>query len=101
MTVTAQQIRMTSARLDAGIIRTPMLESPMLSRHLGCELFLKLECLQYTSSFKARGDVGPGEQLVRRPVELRVGRNVHGGDACRGVHERPKLKRQVRLANRK
>jgi threonine dehydratase len=32
-----------------------MLEAPMLSRNLGCELFLKLECLQHTSSFKARG----------------------------------------------
>jgi threonine dehydratase len=27
----------------------------MLSRNLGCDLFLKLECLQHTSSFKARG----------------------------------------------
>jgi threonine dehydratase len=32
-----------------------MLEAPMLSRNLGCDLFLKLECLQHTSSFKARG----------------------------------------------
>ena len=55
MTVTANQIRMTAARLDEQIIRTPMLEAPMLSRHLGCDLFLKMECLQHTSSFKARG----------------------------------------------
>ena len=55
MTVTAQQIHMTAARLDSGIIRTPVLESPMLSHHLGCDLFLKMECLQHTSSFKARG----------------------------------------------
>ena len=27
----------------------------MLSRNLGCDLYLKLECLQHTSSFKARG----------------------------------------------
>jgi threonine dehydratase len=32
-----------------------MLEAPMLSRNLGCDLFLKLECLQHTASFKARG----------------------------------------------
>ena len=55
MTVTANQIRMTAARLDKKIIRTPMLEAPLLSRHLGCDLFLKMECLQHTSSFKARG----------------------------------------------
>ena len=55
MTVTAKQIRMTSTHLDKRIIRTPTLEAPMLSRHLGCDIFLKMECLQHTSSFKARG----------------------------------------------
>ena len=55
MTVSAEQIRDTAIRLGGQIIRTPMLEAPMLSRNLGCHLFLKLECLQHTSSFKARG----------------------------------------------
>ena len=55
MTVTANQICITASRLDKEIIRTPMLEAPLLSRHLGCDLFLKMECLQHTSSFKARG----------------------------------------------
>ncbi len=55
MTVTANHIRMTADRLEGRIIRTPMLEAPMLSRHFGCDLFLKMECLQHTSSFKARG----------------------------------------------
>ena len=55
MTVNADQIRMTADHLETGIIRTPTLEAPMLSRHLGCDLFLKMECLQHTSSFKARG----------------------------------------------
>ena len=55
MAVTADQIRDTAVRLDGQIIRTPMLEAPMLSRNLGCDLFLKLECLQHTSSFKERG----------------------------------------------
>ena len=55
MAVTADQIRDTAVRLGGQIIRTPILEAPMLSRNLGCDLFLKLECLQHTSSFKARG----------------------------------------------
>ena len=55
MAITAYQIRDTAIRLDGQIIRTPMLEAPMLARNLGCDLFLKLECLQHTSSFKARG----------------------------------------------
>ena len=36
-------------------MRTPFVDAPMLSRTLGCNLVLKLECLQHTSSFKARG----------------------------------------------
>ena len=55
MTVTATDIRAAAATLDGRIIRTPFIKSPMLSRILGCDLTLKLENLQYTSSFKARG----------------------------------------------
>ncbi len=55
MAVTADQIRNTATQLDGQIIRTPIIEAPMLSRNLGCDLFLKMECLQHTSSFKARG----------------------------------------------
>lgn len=55
MMVTADHIRKTATRLNGQIIRTPMLEAPMLSRIFGCDLFLKMECLQHTSSFKARG----------------------------------------------
>ena len=72
MAVTADQIRDTAIRLDGQIIRTPMLEAPMLSRNLGCDLFLKLECLQHTSSFKARGALnamlGLNDEQRRRGV---------------------------------
>ena len=55
MAVSADQIRQTADLLNGRVIRTPMLEAPMLSRNLDCDLYLKLECLQHTSSFKARG----------------------------------------------
>ena len=55
MTVTATDIRAAAATLDGRIIRTPFIKSPMLSHILGCDLTLKLENLQHTSSFKARG----------------------------------------------
>ena len=41
--------------VEGHILRTPFVDAPMLSRTLGCNLVLKLECLQHTSSFKARG----------------------------------------------
>ena len=72
MTVTADQIRDTAVRLDGQIIRTPMLEAPMLSRNLGCDLFLKLECLQHTSSFKARGALNAMLGLNDQQRELGV-----------------------------
>ena len=55
MNVSAQDIRDAAALLDGNVIRTPMVKSPLLSRQLGCDVFVKLECQQYTSSFKARG----------------------------------------------
>lgn len=55
MRVSAQDIRDAATLLAGNVIRTPMVESPLLSRQLGCEVFVKLECQQYTSSFKARG----------------------------------------------
>ncbi len=55
MSVSAQDIRQAASQLDGHVIRTPFVDAPMLSRTLGCDLSLKLENLQHTSSFKARG----------------------------------------------
>ena len=38
-----------------GILRAPMIASPVLSASAGCELWVKLENLQVTGSFKERG----------------------------------------------
>ena len=51
----AEDIRAAADELSGQIIATPTLPAPALSRLLGCELYLKHEQLQYTSSFKARG----------------------------------------------
>ena len=42
-------------QLSDQIIHTPTLPAPSLSRLLGCNLYLKHEQLQHTSSFKTRG----------------------------------------------
>ena len=55
MSVTANDIRAAATALEGQVIRTPMLAAPLLSRQFGCDLYVKLECQQYTSSFKARG----------------------------------------------
>ena len=55
MTVSAIDIQNASERLEGHIIRTPFVPAPALSGLLGCDIRLKLENLQHTSSFKARG----------------------------------------------
>ena len=55
MTVTAANIIDAAELLRGKIIHTPFVDAPMLSSSLGCSLRLKLENLQHTSSFKARG----------------------------------------------
>ncbi|EYS94039.1 pyridoxal-5'-phosphate-dependent protein [Cupriavidus sp. SK-4] len=48
-------IRQAASRLQGRVVRTPLLESPMLSERAGCRLFVKAEALQLTGSFKIRG----------------------------------------------
>ena len=55
MTVCANDIRTAAERLQGNVIRTPFVAAPALSGLLGCTVRLKLENLQHTSSFKARG----------------------------------------------
>lgn len=55
MTVTIADIEAAAARIADDVLHTPTVEAPGLSRVLGCDLRLKLESLQLTGSFKARG----------------------------------------------
>ncbi len=55
MTVTLDDIRAAAARLRPHVQRSPMPKSDALSAELGCELYVKLENLQRTGSFKERG----------------------------------------------
>jgi len=55
MSISGQDVRNAAAQLEGHVLRTPMVVSPLLSQQLGCNIYVKLECLQYTSSFKARG----------------------------------------------
>lgn len=48
-------IRDAADIIRGAVVRTPTVDSPSLSRLLGCRLSLKLETQQHTSSFKERG----------------------------------------------
>ena len=53
--VTADDVVAAAHRLAGVADRTPLIPSPKLSALSGCEVLLKLECLQRTGSFKLRG----------------------------------------------
>ena len=52
---TIEDISTARTSLDMSIRKTPLHKSDMFSRMVGTDIFLKLECLQKTGSFKVRG----------------------------------------------
>lgn len=53
--LTVDDVERAQARIAGRVRRTPLSESAALSRLTGCQVFLKLENLQFTGSFKERG----------------------------------------------
>jgi len=49
-------IEAAATRLQGQLLDTPCVASKTLSQITGAEVFLKFENLQYTASFKERGD---------------------------------------------
>jgi threonine dehydratase len=50
-----ESIREAAKRITGHVKRTPLEGSDTLSKHLGCNVYVKLELFQKTGSFKARG----------------------------------------------
>jgi len=55
MTLTLNDIQSAYTAIKDSTIRTPTVKAARLSLHLGIDLYLKLENLQHTNAFKARG----------------------------------------------
>lgn len=53
--VSIDAVRDAARRLRGVVLRTPLRRSPALSKIAGADCWLKLECEQYTGSFKLRG----------------------------------------------
>lgn len=68
---THQDVRAAADRIRPHAVRTPLAESPVLSARTGGRVFLKLETLQRTGSFKFRGACNAVAQLS--PERLRAG----------------------------
>ncbi|MBX6366415.1 MAG: threonine ammonia-lyase [Rhodospirillales bacterium] len=55
MPVTIDDVRAAAEAIRGEVIRTPLVAAPALSAATGAEIFLKLETMQATGSFKERG----------------------------------------------
>ncbi|MHA1599935.1 MAG: pyridoxal-phosphate dependent enzyme, partial [Alphaproteobacteria bacterium] len=71
MTVTAADIKAAAKLIHGEVVRTPLVPAARLGETLGCELYLKLECQQYTGSFKDRGALVKLKSLS--PEQAKIG----------------------------
>lgn len=55
LAVSIDDIKLASSRLKEHVRHTPLIRGEKLDKVLGCEVYLKPECLQLTGSFKIRG----------------------------------------------
>jgi threonine dehydratase len=81
--ITLQDIEDARARIRRDVYMSPCARSETLSRMLGCELYLKLENLQMTGSFKERGAANrlalmPPEQRAAGIVAASAGNHAQG-----------------------
>ena len=83
MTVGLTEIRAAAELVRGQVVRTPLVRAGRLSQMTGCELYLKLESLQATGSFKDRGafvklsslDAGQRERGV---IAMSAGNHAQG-----------------------
>ena len=71
MALTAERIQQARERISPYIVQTPMLRMKSLDRYLGCQVYVKAECMQTTGSFKLRGAVN--KALTLTPEQLKCG----------------------------
>lgn len=69
--VTIADIRRAAAAIAGAVARTPTIAAPALSALAGAEIFLKLETLHRTGSFKERGALN--KLLTLDPAQRRAG----------------------------
>lgn len=94
MSVTVDDIRAAAGRIAGKAVVTPLLESPLLNRRLGCRVLVKAENLQLTGSFKFRGAYNcigqlDSTALVRGVVAYSSGNHAQGVAAAAHVAGTP------------
>ncbi|MDY3280920.1 threonine ammonia-lyase [Dysosmobacter sp.] len=71
MSFTIENIREARERIAPYIARTPLLRLQNLDSYLGCQVYVKAECMQTTGAFKLRGAMN--KMLSLTPEQLKNG----------------------------
>ena len=85
MTVALADVRAAAARIQGRVLRTPVRRSEWLSEAAGVEVYLKLEAVQPTSSYKIRGAFNAALRVRERTA---AGAPPHLVTASAGNHGR-------------
>lgn len=83
MNVTYKDVLEAHEKIKDSVIRTPTIKATRLSLQLGIDLYLKLENLQHTSAFKARGALNKllslsEEQRAKGVIACSAGNHAQG-----------------------
>lgn len=84
-------LRAVAARLGEAVLHTPQWRNEALSQELGASVFLKLENLQHTGSFKIRGATNKIARLVESAAGVRGVIAVSAGNHAQGVARAARL----------
>jgi threonine dehydratase len=82
----ARHVLAARGRLAGHVRRTPLVRSAWLSAWTGAEVWLKLESLQVTGSFKARGALNAVGEIVEANPEGAAGRTLVAASAGNHGH---------------
>lgn len=63
-----QTIRAAKERISSYIVQTPLLRLSSLDPYLGCQVYVKAECMQITGAFKFRGAMNKALSLTREQL---------------------------------
>ena len=88
MSLTLEKIFEAKNRIAPYTTRTPLIRLEKLDEYLGCQVYLKAECMQITGAFKLRGAVNKIRMLT--PEQL----------SCGSRHLRETTERQWRILQR-
>lgn len=87
MSITIEKIREAHERISPYIVKTPLLRLQSLDSFLGCEVYVKAECMQITGAFKLRGALNkilslPADQLKNGVVAASSGNHGRAVAYC-------------------